>query len=469
MPRALTDLKLDTRNARSKLKRRREPYWRDVAKGAALGYRKGKKGGSWTARFYRPGEGRSFTRIGVADDLLDADGLRILDFGQAYRLAATWFQEQARREAGQLQVGPYTVNDAIDDYLLWYEANRKSISDTRQRANAFIRPRLGGIEVKNLTTVRIRTWLHELATAPARVRSRKGAAQSYRASAPGPEPKRKRRASANRIFTMLRAALNHAWRDGKTPSDDSWRKVKPFQGADSPRVKYLAITECTRLAAACPPDFGALVQAALLTGCRYGELTALTVDAFDPDNGTIAVEVSKSGKPRRVYLTREGRDFFSGAVSGRAGGGVIFLRSDGQPWGKSHQVRPLAAACKKANLSVAVSFHILRHTYASLLAMAGIPMAVIAANLGHSDTRMTERHYAHLAPSYIADTVRRLAPSMGFRLEDGAASVNQQVMNDCSQFCAEESPGPSVAELDTPPNAKTLNLEMDQELEQEPI
>jgi len=55
----------------------------------------------------------------------------------------------------------------------------------------------------------------------------------------------------------------------------------------------------------------------------------------------------------------------------------------------------------------------LRHTYASSLAMKGVPMGVIAAQLGHSDTRMTERHYAHLAPSYIADTVRAALPSLG--------------------------------------------------------
>jgi integrase len=45
--------------------------------------------------------------------------------------------------------------------------------------------------------------------------------------------------------------------------------------------------------------------------------------------------------------------------------------------------------------------------------MKGVPMGVIAAQLGHSDTRMTERHYAHLAPSYVADTVRAALPGLG--------------------------------------------------------
>src|SRR3546814_9892686 len=51
-------------------------------------------------------------------------------------------------------------------------------------------------------------------------------------------------------------------------------------------------------------------------------------------------------------------------------------------------------------------FHILRHTYGSRLAMAGVPMAVIAEALGHADERITRKHYAHLCPSYVRDAVR---------------------------------------------------------------
>jgi integrase len=45
--------------------------------------------------------------------------------------------------------------------------------------------------------------------------------------------------------------------------------------------------------------------------------------------------------------------------------------------------------------------------------MRGVPMGVIAAQLGHADTRMTEKHYAHLAPSYVADTIRAHFPWTG--------------------------------------------------------
>ena len=50
---------------------------------------------------------------------------------------------------------------------------------------------------------------------------------------------------------------------------------------------------------------------------------------------------------------------------------------------------------------------------ASRAVMTGAPLAVVAAQLGHSDTRMVEKHYGHLAPSYVADTVRNAFTSMG--------------------------------------------------------
>jgi hypothetical protein len=38
--------------------------------------------------------------------------------------------------------------------------------------------------------------------------------------------------------------------------------------------------------------------------------------------------------------------------------------------------------------------------------MRGVPMGVIVEQIGHADTRMTEKHCAHLAASYVADAIR---------------------------------------------------------------
>jgi hypothetical protein len=45
--------------------------------------------------------------------------------------------------------------------------------------------------------------------------------------------------------------------------------------------------------------------------------------------------------------------------------------------------------------------------------MQGVPFGVIARQLGHSDTRMTEKHYAHLAPNYVAETIQAKFPNLG--------------------------------------------------------
>ena len=75
----------------------------------------------------------------------------------------------------------------------------------------------------------------------------------------------------------------------------------------------------------------------------------------------------------------------------------------GEPIGISHTY------CPPAN------FHVTRHTWASHAVMNRMPLLVVAKNLGHSDTRMVEKHYGHLAPSYVADAVRAGAPRFGIK------------------------------------------------------
>jgi integrase len=100
-------------------------------------------------------------------------------------------------------------------------------------------------------------------------------------------------------------------------------------------------------------------------------------------------------------------------VHGRKVRDLIFTRDDAKPWAASHQQRPLPQTATSARLDPAPTFHVLRHTYASALAMKAVSMRVIADQLGHADTRITERHYARLAPSYVADVVRAALPVFG--------------------------------------------------------
>lgn len=214
------------------------------------------------------------------------------------------------------------------------------------------------------------------------------------------------------MLNYVRAAFNLAWRNGLVPSDDAWRRVKPFRGVDAPVIRYLTIDEITRLLNACPGGFRDLVHAALLTGCRYGELGRLMVADYNRDVGTLTVRIGKGGKPRHVTLSEEGPELIESLIAGRSSEEPILRRDDGSPWGKSQQKRLMDAASFRAGIAPAVSFHVLRHTHASHLAMRGVPMGVIARQLGHSDTRMTEKHYAHLAPSYVSETIRKNFPRL---------------------------------------------------------
>jgi integrase len=243
-------------------------------------------------------------------------------------------------------------------------------------------------------------------------------------NADDPEAVRRRRSSANRVLTILKAALNHALHNGHVGSDDEWQQVKPYRGADAARVRYLSDGEARRLVNACP-DFRALVTAALLTGCRYGELTRLRARDYNPDAGTLQIVTSKSAKPRHVVLTDEGKHFFRRAVAGRSASEIILTRDDGRAWGRSEQHRRIADACTVAKVA-SCTVHELRHTYASRLVMKGVPLAVVAAQLGHKDTRMVEKHYGHLAPNYVADTVRAAFGPLGIFEGDSVVPLNRR-------------------------------------------
>jgi integrase len=85
----------------------------------------------------------------------------------------------------------------------------------------------------------------------------------------------------------------------------------------------------------------------------------------------------------------------------------MFRCADGTTWNKSGRSWPMRAACADARIAPRVNFHGLRHTWASLAVMNGVPLMVVARNLGHADTRMVEKHYGHMAPSYIVEAIQR--------------------------------------------------------------
>ncbi len=410
-------------------------------------YRRPKNGaaGVWLARWYdKDTRKQRQERIGNADDHAEADGMGVYSYEQAFAKADLWFKTRNRfallaAEGEVVPEGPYTVADAMKDYL--HDAKRRGMKghlNTEQAANAQILPVLGAVAVAKLTRRKIEDWHLALSETPRKTTgkpkekhsaeegSQDGEGSKAEAEPLAPmsdEAKRKRKNTANRVLTILKAALNHALACNKVMEPAPWRMVKPFKSVNAARVRFLSLGEQRKLVEACEGEFRTLVQAALYSGARYGELTRLRVQDFNPRSGTLFIEVSKSGKSRHIYLTEEAQDWFKELTDQRDSCELMLTRgevvrtkregiSEGTGWAPYDQVYCMHQACEAAKLPP-LTFHELRHTYASALVNHGIPLVYVAAQLGHTDTRMVERFYGHLSPNAQGEAIRSLAPKLG--------------------------------------------------------
>ena len=392
--------RLDTREQRKGLLPRDAPYYQDVAKGIAIGYRKGTIGASWSLRVFN-GKRYHKTPVGSADDVLPADGISIYAWKDVLKVALT---EPARADAYNSR---YSVEQCVADYFQHRRAKDRSAGPLmidEGRVKPFVE-RFGTTQVTALTTSDLQVWRDRMVTQPSADLA-VGDAERRRIV-------RASQATANRTWTVCRAALNHAFRGGRVDFDLAWRRIQPFQDVDEPRRRFLSVAEANRLMACCSGPFRDLVQAALLTGLRPGELIRLVVAQFQKTR--LEVSAGKSGKSRYVPLTTQGVGHFKKITKGRAPTDLMLPAPDGGAWTTKRYGRAMESAVIDAKLKSRAVFYDLRRSYGSLLANAHANDATIAHALGHADTRMTRRHYAHLLDSSVAAELQAKLPKFNSR------------------------------------------------------
>jgi integrase len=167
------------------------------------------------------------------------------------------------------------------------------------------------------------------------------------------------------------------------------------------RTRFLSIEEEATLCKAIGQPFDSWVRLAILTGLRKAEQFSLRWADIDLERGLITLPHTKSGMVQYVPLVEEAKEIFNGLIPGNTSVWVFPSENPGTNLDPDNFYgRVYMTALEEAHLE-GVTWHILRHTFASRLAMNGEAPSTIAALLRHSGTDLVAR-YAHLmSPTHL--------------------------------------------------------------------
>lgn len=231
-------------------------------------------------------------------------------------------------------------------------------------------------------------------------------------------PKTKRKRSPTTTLKLLRV-LSRMFKMARrwgvldvNPADDL-EKPSPSGG----KTRYLTPDEYEKLEAGAPPWLRPMLRLAVSTGLRLGEVAALEWKDVDIAAGELHVsEATKTGA-RTVPLSEPARRVLKASVRHVRSQFVFWQATeDGPESYASNEGRDLLSRSTRAAAVSAVlpgvGFHVLRHTAASWMVQAGVPLYEVQAMLGHSTPAMTQR-YAHLAPDHLRKATAAIDRAMG--------------------------------------------------------
>lgn len=215
-------------------------------------------------------------------------------------------------------------------------------------------------------------------------------------------------ATCNRALTYLRAYYNLAIDDGHCSTNPA-AKVKALR-ENNERDRFLQDEEEVRLRAEMPRPAFRLVEFAFQTGLRKTEQFSLLWENVDLKASNLKIVETKAGGSRFVPINQTARAILE----------ELRKANPGSPWvfaSRTNPQRPVNAnnfinrvfrkALKKAGIKN-FTWHDLRRTTGSRLAMAGQPLHTIAEILGQETARVTAI-YARLSPTHLREAIESLS------------------------------------------------------------
>ncbi len=400
-----------------RLDARDAPYWHHLLVGRHIGiHRPDGRHCNWTARLLTKDRRYVQKCLGPALDL----GRGCLSFNSAIEQAFSWFEEYAQRGEAAKQAprgrtdalcfcptgDVYTVGHALYDYTAWSKIARSKGGHYNMitLTNHHLTQGVTHVPLEEFTARHLQAIALQIIRTPPHHGFSKRQAMVDRDDL-SPDELRRRKRTYNSIIGILKVAFSHAWDAGKIESDRPIRCLKRISVVHTPRLLFLNREECRALLAHCTPALRNLVLAALYSGCRVGELSNLRVEDVGHQIFGLRIAAFKRSPARFVFLPDEGMAFFLRMIEGKASKDHVFRSDKGKVWQRQHTTL-FRRAVREANLPSDFVFHGLRHTYASDLIRQGVPIEVVARQLGHSDIRTVADTYGHIAEQFREEQIR---------------------------------------------------------------
>jgi len=387
--------KIDTVEARSKLKAQNEPFWQRLSKGCSLGYRKLTPSsiGTWVAHYTDPDtKARSKKSLGDFETLPASSR-----YDAAKKAAEALFTHWGK--AGALEA--LTVEGACKRYVEHKQALQTQgyIRDLEARYTRWVYgSKIAKIELNKLKRNDLDKWVAQLIKAPVVV-------NPHSAS---PITRERSKASVNRDMSELRAALNFA-RDNQWVADDSaWIvSLRSLKNASKRREVYLDKDQRRKLIKGLPKDAANFIHGLTLLPLRPGALAELTVRQFDPKQRVLTIHIDKHGQDRKIKLPESTCTLFKEWCANKNPEESIFTQANGQKWDRHTWKKPVSKAVEALELPEASVTYTLRHSAITDLAIGGLDLLTIAQISGTS-VAMIQKHYGHLRQDHAEQALETL-------------------------------------------------------------